>query len=564
MRSPAIALMWEIWSRNRGLVWWVLGITLATCLFNSVLSESVQPASTPIREFSAQGALAMLYMHLGAATLLFILAIFSFTEFNPQTGSSGFPYRLFALPVTSFQLVAVPIFLSVIAVELVYLAWTEFVLTPGPLTDWFAVLIGTYLVLYQTILWTLARLPTLRLIVLGLTGITFMFVPVFPWFLTRNKRTLPWWLSDQSSFVGYAVIAFLVAWIYVARQRSGGGSGRGWLKAFVERISAKLPRRDKSFSSPSAAQFWFEWRRCGLVLPLLAGALLSLVIGPVSWYMRHEPAGTSWILAWTLFMPIILAAAVGKAFSRPDFWSSDLSISGFVAVRPMAEDEMVAIRLKVAAGSATIAWLLVLAFLSVWLALWANLDRLNFDRLVFGQLYGHSVYPQYAIAVLFILAGMFLTWRFLVGSLWLGLSGNKTLFIVSAASYVVVPLFVLPGFLVLVRVGPSFLVWMHELDRLLPALLWVAALAVAAKFWIAAFSWRKVAPQRVRQYLIVWLGSTLCLISLATLLWAGLLRYFLPSDIYRVRSLLILAALLVMPFGRLGLATSSLARNRHR
>ncbi len=105
---------------------------------------------------------------------------------------------------------------------------------------------------------------------------------------------------------------------------------------------------------------------------------------------------------------------------------------------------------------------------------------------------------------------------------------------------------------------------MHELDRLLPALLWVAALAVAAKFWIAAFSWRKVAPQRVRQYLIVWLGSTLCLITLAVLLWAGLLRYFLPSDIYRVRSLLILAALLVMPFGRLGLATSSLARNRHR
>ena len=93
---------------------------------------------------------------------------------------------------------------------------------------------------------------------------------------------------------------------------------------------------------------------------------------------------------------------------------------------------------------------------------------------------------------------------------------------------------------------------------------WIAALAVITKFWVAAFSWRNIAPQRIRQYLVIWLGSTLCLIALAMLVWAGYLRYFLPSDIYRLRSLLILVALLVIPFARVGLAPSALARNRHR
>src|SRR5207249_3329191 len=156
-------------------------------------------------------------------------------------------YRLFALPVTSLQLVAVPIVLSVAAVELVYLAWARFVFAPGSLTDWFAVLVGAYLVLYQTILWTLSRLPALRLIVLGLIGIGFILVPAFP------PRVLPWWLAEKSSFVGLAILAFLTAWMYVARQRSGGfgsGAGRDWLKSRAERFSDLLPKRDKVFASP--------------------------------------------------------------------------------------------------------------------------------------------------------------------------------------------------------------------------------------------------------------------------------------------------------------------------
>jgi hypothetical protein len=84
-----------------------------------------------------------------------------------------------------------------------------------------------------------------------------------------------------------------------------------------------------------------------------------------------------------------------------------------------------------------------------------------------------------------------------------------------------------------------------------------------AKFSLAAFSWRRIAPQRFRQYLLIWSGGTLCLIALAILLWSGV-RHVVPLDVYRLRIVLILAALLVMPFARLGLAPLSLAKNRHR
>src|SRR5204862_7850195 len=105
------------------------------------------------------------------------------------------------------------------------------------------------------------------------------------------------------------------------------------------------------FASPAAAQFWFEWRRSGSLLPFCIGAMLILVIGPLSWHLKDEPADTLWILGWTLAMPMIVAAPLGKGFSKPDFWSSDLSLPAFLAIRPLATGEMVVLKMKVAALS---------------------------------------------------------------------------------------------------------------------------------------------------------------------------------------------------------------------
>jgi hypothetical protein len=332
----------------------------------------------------------------------------------------------------------------------------------------------------------------------------------------------------------------------------------------VDRISDVLPRRTAPFSSAAAAHFWFEWRSSGFLLPLLVGATLIVVIAPLSWYMRDGGGNTMRILAATLAMPIALALPVGKALSKPEWWSNEIFMPSFVAVRPLTNANFVITKMKVAALSAAISWLLVGVFISVWLGMWASLDRFNFLRVTLWSLYGRSLYPQYGLAVLLFVTGILLTWRFLVSGLWLGLSGNKNLFSMTAIPYGFALVFVLAFGVILPQKEDSILNWMSsDFGVVLPTMVRIAAVTVAAKFWIAAWSWRDAHRLHVQQYLALWLCGTAAWIAFGLLLWVGLLQ-IVPSDGHQLRSLVILCALLAIPFARLGLAPGSLARNRHR
>ena len=568
MRTPIVALTWEIWRRNRRVVWAVAAIVLAAWLFNLRFAEDFDANMSQRHQLLTINCLLM------AASLLLVFAIFNYTEFNPQKEWTGFPYRLFAFPVTSLTLIAVPILFGISAIELVYFNWLKLVFTQDQMArpEWFGLLLAAYMVFYQTILWTLAGFRILRIIALGLIGTSFIGVAFLPFFAQYSSS--PWFSENILSALlsGSAVVAFVVAWVCIARQRCGGGRRRNWLKYLIERITDALPGRKKDFRSPASAQLWYEWRRAGVLLPSCIGALLVLVIGPLSWFLRNEAGGAVWILGWTLAMPVILAFPLGKGFSKADFWSRDLSLPAFIAVRPLATGEMVVTKMKVAALSAGISWLLVVVFLSLWLPLWANLAPLMMVRVGFWMAYGHSMWAEYAISTLFIAAGMSVTWKLLVGGLWVGLSGSKKVFITSAAVCCLVPLVGFIALTILLNHDRVVRAWATEdPNRVLSICEWIAALAVVAKFWLAAFSWRSIAPARVRAYLLLWAGATLLLVMLAILLWAhGLLSVqlmalmdFLPVDIYRLRNLLILLALLVVPLARLGYAPTALVRNRH-
>jgi hypothetical protein len=226
-------------------------------------------------------------------------------------------------------------------------------------------------------------------------------------------------------------------------------------------------------------------------------------------------------------MPIILALPVGKAFSKPDLWLSDLSVPSFVAVRPLATGELVIVKMKVAALSAVISWLLVLAFVLIRLPLVESIGW---------------VAPV-------VIAGMFVTWRFLVSGLWIGLSGNAALFTASAVPHALTPFVGIIGIAVMLRRYETLPGW---IDDNLNFLLVVLTLGIIAKFSLWVFSWRDVAAERVEQYFIFWAVSTVGLIGLGVSLWrAG-------------RLLLVLGAILIVPLARIGLAPSALMKNRHR
>jgi hypothetical protein len=368
-----------------------------------------------------------------------------------------------------------------------------------------------------------------------------------------------------------AIAAFFIAWSGVARQRSGGGQRGKFWRRWMDSLLDRLPGRDRDFRSPAAAQFWFEWRRSGQLLPICVAAILVLIILPLSWHMRDEADAPLWILGWTLATPMLLAIPIGKGFSKPDLWGN-LAIPSFLATRPLATGEWVVIKMKVAALSAMVSWLLTVIFLCTWLPLWANLEFLSRIRLVLWMIHDHRALPQYTLAALALFAGALVTWKCLVNGLWIGLSGSRKLFVGSGVAYACAALAGMITLAVLLNDENGFQEQVSsDPDRGIAVLNWIVALAVIARFWLAARAWRTIQRRRVGRYVLAWSVGTLALLGGAVLISVdgtlGVLLMavldFPPVDGVRLASLLVLCVLLVIPLARLGLAPASFTRNRH-
>jgi hypothetical protein len=152
---------------------------------------------------------------------------------------------------------------------------------------------------------------------------------------------------------------------------------------------------------------------------------------------------------------------------------------------------------------------------------------------------------------------MFLTWRFLVTRLWSGLSGLRPMLVGAVVSMIVLVI------ASLAFDASRLPAWLLEDPARLAPVAWVTAVAVIAKYWIAAYAWRGVTPRYLRVYLLIWLTGTAAFLALGIVVW-GIVRIYLPVDVDRLRSLVILLAFLAVPLARVGLAPSWLARNRHR
>ena len=545
MRSPTAALLWEIWRRNRIAV----GVIVAATVAGRLLDYAEQPTDDP------SSLIALLAM----VSFLFLFGIFSYTEPSGTRGIGRFPRRLFTLPVSSLRLVALPVITGIASVELLYLLWLVPLTRGGSLSTPFVfVLLGASMVFFQAVFWMLERVGPLRLIVAGAVVVAVYGAGLLPSWPPSPPSP---WRSEAAigTVVGaLAVAVFLLAWRHISRLRCGGG-GRGAhrLEPLIASAASVLPRNRTRFASPAAAQFWFEWRCSGLVLPVLVGGVLMAVIAPFSWFARDDASGSLRLLLGTLATPILLAIPVGMAFARPVFWSEDLSLPAFIAIRPLTDEQIVGIKMKVAAASVGIAWLLVISFVGVWLTIWANVDAVSQLAIQWWAFHEHSVLSVYGTVALILMAGVVLTWRFLVSRLWSGLSGSRPLFMASVMSALLV---VIAGMVFAVDRMPG---WVLDDPAHMGGVVWLLSVVVVVKCGLAAYSWRRPSTRHFRQYLLVWGAATTCLLTLTMLLW-GVVRIYVALDIYRFQSFMILVALLIVPLGRVGLVPSRLARNRHR
>jgi hypothetical protein len=540
MRTPTITLLWQIWWQHRGSIAAIAGLTVAGRVVDT--DRGAGDASP-----------ALILLALLAFLLLF--GVFGYTESTDGRAFGRFPERLFILPVTTLRLVAIPMLAGMGAVELLYLLWIEPLFGHGIADAWFVgVLLAALFVFYLWALWTLQRAGSLRLVVLGLLATGVFVIAILPSF---PPTPAPAWRSEAAlaGFVALlAVAAFLVAWRHVADLRSGGG-GRDRADSLWGAMADAIPARRTPFASAAAAQFWYEWRSSGIVLPALVGGVV-LVILPMSWAARHDAAATFRLLMATLATPIVLAVPVGAAFSKPRFWSDDLTIPSFVAVRPLSADDLVATKLRVAAASTALAWAVVLGFMAVWLPLWADLDAVRAVTMPLRA--AHGTRPAAAGASVLVLGALVvLTWRFLVNRLSVGLSGMRPLFVGSFVSVIVI------GFTGLALDASGLPEWVLDEPARAELIIWFMLAAVVAKFGVAVFAWRHVASGYVRTYALVWLAATAILMGLGLVSWR-MVRSIAWLDGDRVVTAIVLLALLAVPLARVGLAPLTLAKNRHR
>ena len=106
----------------------------------------------------------------------------------------------------------------------------------------------------------------------------------------------------------------------------------------------------------------------------------------------------------------------------------------------------------------------------------------------------HSVLSVYGTVALILIAGVVLTWRFLVSRLWSGLSGSRPLFMASVMSVVLV---VIAGMVFAADRLPG---WVLDDPARMAGVVWLMSIAVVAKCWLAAYSWRRVSARHLRQY----------------------------------------------------------------
>src|SRR5262249_31029147 len=208
MHSPITAQIWEIWNRKRTFSWIVVALLAFAGIFNSLFADTIRSGQENRFSTGVSLLLSLVNQHLLGAVFLLVLAILGYTEFNLQKDSHGFPHRLFVLPVTTFQLVAVPMFLSVAAslgLSLMIASVSGEKNSPLLLVS-----LGLFMVLYQTVLWTFSGFRSLRILVLALIAIVLIMAPIF---------SSVWRLPESvvmAVYLGFALVSFVSSLAFFA------------------------------------------------------------------------------------------------------------------------------------------------------------------------------------------------------------------------------------------------------------------------------------------------------------------------------------------------------------
>ncbi len=544
MRSPALAIAWEFRQRHRWGLIAVAGYLVVVATIRFLILEPGEPVLVDSLRFAAVVSVPL------TTTFVYLLAVFTFGFAGDLAArQSIYPARMFTLPVTTAALAGWPMLYGTAATAILWLAARLFAVWPSGTeipVIWPALLAAALLAWTQALTWMPYGLPGLRVIVAVLCLAALDTVVLLAIHYKAPERLMVAILAPQTP------LAYLAACFAVARARRGDVPDWRGMFARVGNIADVLTHRRDHFPSPARAQVWFEWRRHGWSLPALVGLLLPFELA-LLWFANDAPAFVFEVLFIVLITPPFMAAFTAWTVSKPnphvrDSWG----VPPFIATRPLTSAALIAAKLKMAIWSTLAAWLLVFVAIPLaleWSGTWSVLmERVRRMNDAFGT-------PRAVAFVLLILAGFIVsTWKQLVQSLHIGLTGREWLIKGS----------VLLTLTLLLLVGP-IVEWIID-SRSVQRALWDAlplilaglvGLKMSAATWIAT----RLDRSRLLGDGALVAGAACWLVAVLALY--GVLVWFFSTP-FIARYVLALVAILAIPLARLSAAPLALAWNRHR
>jgi hypothetical protein len=362
------------------------------------------------------------------------------------------------------------------------------------------------------------------------------------------------------------LLAYVSALLTVDRQRHSAGHGAG-LRFLIDTVTNAIPARSRPFRNGAHAQFWYELRRNGVLLPAAVLLVMFFIPLPALFVGRLSAGATIVSFIWMCGGPLALAAVVGKVFVRPDAWSFDLALPTFVSTRPILPGDYLGAKLKAAAVSTLIAWTIVLVLGPLSLHFCNDTTKLwkawKFLR---------EVFPQPILALLSIgavLSLMLLTWKLLIKSAWMALRGPGWLYVTAVFAELIVTVTI--AIVVVDRLdsdkssAPGG--WWF---RAIPTIAAILVAATAIKLASAIIALRRslaaghMVTRQIGWTFFFWLAGTLCIATTAYVFaWRYPVLFYITTAPW-LKGIAGLLGLLSLPLARLAFAPSQFAGNRHR
>ena len=425
MWSPAVAMTWELWARNRG------GIAALALAIGVLSAAGVMLPAGALRE-----PVFPLSVVLFAVGCLLLASMVTRGDDRERGVSAGYSPRMFTLPVSSRMLAFWPMAFAGVALFALWTALAVLVWWPAGIEPawWLPPLLVVALAWFQAVCWAV---PGSRLTkVLGAC----MVLPVVKAMLELVATAVvlardPHSPLDRDAFIEHRMVivplfcaaflplAYLVGAWGVARDRQGSGwpwVGLGGWSAWLRRAWPQRAAASRPFSSPAQALGQVEWRTRGLLLPLFPAGFLLFVTIVVAPFVSTPP-----LLRLVGFLGLalpVVAFFVGYGLGKRAFWSEDLGLPTWQATLPVSSPALAQARLDTAARSATAAVAVLVLGVPLWLiGLGRGGEALAVLRPYCESLSGPEVCGLAAAAVVALWG---LTWGQMTGGLVLSLTGR--------------------------------------------------------------------------------------------------------------------------------------------